>query len=43
MKTIIRKCFLNNVNTLKKKKRVIIFFTDNLKFLSDDSNQPDEE
>ena len=43
MQTIIRDGFLKNVNTLKKKKKVIRYITDDMKFSSDDSDESDEE
>ena len=36
-------CFLNNVNTLKKKKKVSRCITENLIFSSDNSDESDEE
>ena len=43
MQTIIRDGFLKNVNTLKRKKKVIRCITDDIKFSSDDSDESDEE
>ena len=41
MKAVIRKCFLKNVNTLKKK--VIKYISDGLKFPSDDYDYSDAD
>ena len=39
MKTIIRKCFQENVNTLKKKKKLIRHITDDLENSSGESDE----